>query len=185
MVHAASRRVIHGRGGGSRDSSWATRFQNRAEWFMWRTWASSWIEQIPHHFGPLEHQAAVETDRAARGAAAPARALPTNRQPPIRQLHFLRTGFQQRRQRCGGPRDQPAAQDVLDRLGVLDVAREAEQAGRHHFQARPPRSACDMNPPRLAGAARTRASRAEGLRRRRVLASFGALASRSRGDDAR
>ena len=132
--------------------------------------------EVPHHRRTLEKQAAVETDRAARRAAPPTRALASDEHPLIAQAELARALGEARREHLACAIREPAAQCLPDRLSACDAAREPQQSRSRCGEPRPAGPAREMNAPTLLTGGQVDLRRWEGSRRTRPAPCLLALA---------
>jgi len=104
-------------------------------------------EQIPDDGGTLEEQAAVETDRAAGRATAPAGPLTTDQDALERKTQLAGALFECRGENLACTLHQPAPQQETHRMLIACIATECEQARLDGRYARPAIAAGEIHAP--------------------------------------
>jgi hypothetical protein len=132
-------------------------------------------QQVAEHFRALEQQAAVEADRAAHGAASPARTLASNGEPAIREAHFPCRLLESGREDFRRATDEPDSQGALNRASVRNIPHQAQQTRRLHADARAAGAPRPLNSPGFSRTRQIDAVRRKGFLRRRVPTRLRAL----------
>ncbi|MEA3179049.1 MAG: hypothetical protein QOI59_2572 [Gammaproteobacteria bacterium] len=103
--------------------------------------------EIPYHLWALKHQAAVETDRAARRAAAPSAALAADQHPLKFKTELACACVQRRTQNVRGSFGEPATKYLPHGATVTGIAVESEQPIGNRRQAHSFPNSREMNTP--------------------------------------
>src|SRR5271156_3295734 len=98
-------------------------------------------QQVTHDGRLLKQQTAIQADCAARGATAPATALPPYLQPLKLATHRLRLGRQQRTERFARAPHQPVYERAMHLISRMPTPNPQHAGGPRHVLAQYPRTA--------------------------------------------
>src|SRR5438876_8659588 len=106
--------------------------------------------EIAHHLRALEHQAAIQADRAACGATAPATALAPDQHPLKIKTQLPGQGMQVRAEHVGRALSEPATQELSHGTTIIRITLERQQPIAYLLQAQTLSNSGEVNPPHFS-----------------------------------